>query len=211
MKYECIKQFTGTTKCSKSKIYRFYKVNEELFAETKKKGKRLFPVEHARYFDSEKMFEENKLLRKDSDNLKSLINCLSNDKDGFLTKLWMMDWTLFCTVAYVDERNQQSCSNQMRGLYNYLESKFKKADLRLFFTTEKFSSRDGSHNHFILYASNNLQIKIMKEIKDYFSFDRTDIKLYDKMKAGVFYIAKDGLTDVNWDLLGNNLGNLKRN
>lgn len=36
MKYEKIAEFTNTTKASKSKIYRFYKKNEELFLETKK-------------------------------------------------------------------------------------------------------------------------------------------------------------------------------
>ena len=37
-----------STKLSKSKVYRFYKKNEELWSETKlKNGKRLFPTEHA--------------------------------------------------------------------------------------------------------------------------------------------------------------------
>jgi hypothetical protein len=49
MKYENIKEFKVTTKVSKSKIYRFYKKNEELWSETMLKGgKRLFPVDHAR-------------------------------------------------------------------------------------------------------------------------------------------------------------------
>ena len=63
MKYENIKEFTITIKASKSKVYRFYKKNEELFAETTfKSGKRFFPIGHARYFDSEVMFDENKQL-----------------------------------------------------------------------------------------------------------------------------------------------------
>lgn len=202
-------QFTGTTKSSKSKIYRFYKKNEELFAETKLKGKRMFPVEHARYFDSEVMFEENKILRIDNDNLSSLIDCLANDKNGFLTMLWHLEWTFFCTVAYVDERSQQSCSNQMRRFYNYLEAKYN-MDLRLFFTTENFTDRDGSHNHFILNISDKKrQVEMMKDIENYFSVNRTDVKLYDRRKAGLFYIAKAGLTKENWDILGNNLGNIK--
>ena len=57
--YENIKAFIITTKVSKSKVYRFYKKNEELWSETKlNNGKRLFPTDHARYFDSEIMFDE---------------------------------------------------------------------------------------------------------------------------------------------------------
>ncbi|WP_264529894.1 hypothetical protein [Flavobacterium sp. N502540] len=54
MKYENLKKFILSTKASKSTIYRFYKKNEDLFAETDfKNGKRMFPADHARYFDSE--------------------------------------------------------------------------------------------------------------------------------------------------------------
>ena len=63
MKYENLKNFIISTKASKSTIYRFYKKNEELWNETKiPSGKRLFPIDHARYFDSEIMFDENKVL-----------------------------------------------------------------------------------------------------------------------------------------------------
>lgn len=66
MKYENLKTFIKSTKSSKSTIYRFYKKNEELWSETQfKNGKRLFPVDHARYFDSEIMFDENKILRQE--------------------------------------------------------------------------------------------------------------------------------------------------
>ncbi len=77
MKFENIKEFIITTKSSKSKIYRFYKKNEELFSETRmKSGKRLFPVGHARYFDSEIMFDENKILRQENQSMRNLIDCL---------------------------------------------------------------------------------------------------------------------------------------
>ena len=46
MRYENVTEFKITTKASKSKVYRFYKKNEELWNETKlKTGKRLFPVQ----------------------------------------------------------------------------------------------------------------------------------------------------------------------
>ena len=77
MKYENITAFRITTKSSKSKVYRFYKKNEELWSETKlKSGKRLFPVDHARYFDSEIMYDENKILRQENQSMRNLIDCL---------------------------------------------------------------------------------------------------------------------------------------
>lgn len=92
MKYENIKEFTQTTKASKSKVYRFYKKNLELWSDTKlKNNKRLFPVDHARYFDSEVMFDENKILRQENQSMRNLIDCLS-DKTSYQHTFWQMDW-----------------------------------------------------------------------------------------------------------------------
>lgn len=124
MRYENIKTFIKSTKSSKSTIYRFYKKNEDLFAETKKpNGKRLFPVDHARYFDSEIMFDENKILRQENQSMRNLIDCLA-DKESLQHTLWQMDWSFFFTVAYKLERNRNSCFKQMHGLYDYLNEKY---------------------------------------------------------------------------------------
>lgn len=208
MTYQSIYEFTGTTNASKSKIYRFYNDNPELFAETKKKGKRMFPTEHARYFNSQVMFEENKILRIENNCLSNLIQCLS-DKDSLQARLWYLEWTFFCTVSYKLERNPKSCFKQMHDLYNHLEEKFPTSDLRMFFTTEKFTNRQGYHNHFILYVSDfDLRKKVTKVVQDFFQYDITDIKPYDRMKAGLFYTSKNGLSGENWDLLGNNLSDV---
>jgi hypothetical protein len=91
MKYEKIEAFIRSTKTSKSTIYRFYKKNEELFTETKLSGgKRMFPVAHARYFDSEIMFDENKILRQENQSMRNLIDCLA-DKESFQHTFWQMD------------------------------------------------------------------------------------------------------------------------
>lgn len=79
MKYENLKKFIISTKSSKSTIYRFYKKNEDLFLETKMiTGKRLFPVDHVRYFDSEIMFDKNKILRQENQSMRNLIDCLTD-------------------------------------------------------------------------------------------------------------------------------------
>jgi hypothetical protein len=91
MKYEDLQKFIISTKASKSTIYRFYKKNEDLFLETKKpNGKRLFPTDHARYFDSETMFDENKILRQENQSMRNLIDCLA-DKESLQHTFWQMD------------------------------------------------------------------------------------------------------------------------
>jgi hypothetical protein len=206
MKIQNLKEFIDSTKNSKSSIYRFYKKNEELWLETTfKNNKRYFPVEHIKYFDSEVMFDENKVLRLENQSMKNLIDCLV-DKDSLQYKLWTMEWSFFITVAYKSERNKKSCFRVMNTLYDELIATYGgKNDIRIFFSTEPFINRKGHHNHLVFYISNQ---KLLDEIKNFvyhfFNFDRVDISLYDKYKAGVFYACKEGLVNEDWDLLYNN-------
>lgn len=205
MKYEDLKKFIISTKASKSTIYRFYKRNEDLFLETKKpNGKRMFPVDHARYFDSEVMFDENKILRQENQSMRNLIDCLS-DKNSLQHTLWQMHWSFFFTVAYKVERNKNSCFKQMHGLYDFLNQKHQNAtELRMFFTTEVFNNRKGYHNHFVIYIENiKLHEQIVNDIQAYFNYDRTDVSIYDRYKAGLFYISKEGLNGEDWDFISN--------
>lgn len=208
MKYENLKEFITSTKSSKSTIYRFYKKNIELFDETKlKSGKRFFPVNHARYFDSEIMFDENKILRQENQSMKNLIDCCLIDKGSLQFRIWQLDWSFFITVAYKAERNKKSCFKQMHGLYEHLEKKYGNATaLRLFFTSEPFTNRIGYHNHLVLdIANKKLHQEIISEVQNYFSYDRVVIAIYDPYKAGVFYMTKEGTMTEDWDILGNNL------
>ena len=207
MKYENITAFRITTKSSKSKVYRFYKKNEELWSETKlKSGKRLFPVDHARYFDSEIMYDENKILRQENQSMRNLIDCLV-DKESLQYRLWQMDWSFFITVSYKLERTQKDCFKQMHALYEHLENKYGEATaLRLFFTSEPFANRESYHNHIALNVTNKkLHQEIIAEIQNYFSYDRLDVGIYDKYKAGIFYMTKTGIMNDDWDVIGNNL------
>ena len=208
MKHENLKEFIASTKTSKSTIYRFYRKNKELFEETKmKNGKRVFPIEHLKYFDSEIMFEENKVLRMENQSMRNLIDCLV-DKNSLQYRLWQLDWDFFFTIAYKSDRNKKSCFRQMHSMYETIISKYgDETGIRIFFTTEPFTNRTGFHNHFVLHVENKkLHQHIVEEIKHHFSYDRVDIRIYDKYKAGLFYVSKDGLVNEDWDLLGNNLG-----
>lgn len=207
MKYEKISEFVTTARSSRSSVYRFYAKNEELWSETKKKGnKRLVPVEHLKYFDSEIMFDENKVLRSENQSMKNLIDCLM-DKDSLQYRLWQMGWDFFFTISYRAERNKKSCYRQITGLYESLIKKYgDETGLRMFFTTEPFVNRIGFHNHFVIRVENEkLQQEVVNEIHEYFSYDRVDFTKYDKYKAGLFYISKEGLVNEDWDILGNNL------
>jgi len=208
MKHENLKEFIASTKTSKSTIYRFYRKNKELFEETKmKNGKRVFPIEHLKYFDSEIMFEENKVLKMENQSMRNLIDCLV-DKNSLQYRLWQLDWDFFFTIAYKSDRNKKSCFRQMHSIYETLISKYgDETGVRIFFTTEPFTNRTGFHNHFVLHVENKkLHQQIVEEIKRHFSYDRVDVGIYDKYKAGLFYVSKDGLVNEDWDVLGNNLG-----
>lgn len=210
MKYENIIGFKNTTKSSKSKIYRFYKKNEDLFSNTiLRNGKRLFPIDHARYFDSEVMFDENKILRQENHSMRNLIDCLV-DKDSLQYRLWQLDWSFFFTVAYKLDRKKNSCFRLMHGVYDFLLQKYGNAtELRMFFTTEPFANRAGYHNHFAIHIENKqLHEEIITDIKDYFSYDRVDIGKYDRYKAGLFYMSKDGLNGEDWDFIDTNKSKL---
>ena len=206
MNYYNKKQFISKTKISRSTVYRFYKKNKELKLETKLEGKRMYPESHLKYFNSEVMHDENKVLRLENQSMKNLIDCLV-DKDSLQYTLWQLDWNFFYTVAYKADRNKKSCFRQMHTIYEELEKKYgDETEMRLFFTTEPFTNRVGHHNHFVLYVSNKkLHEEVLKTIQDYFQYDRVDVKQYDKYKAGLFYVSKAGLVNEDWDLLGNNL------
>jgi len=207
MKYERIKEFIKRTKKSRSTIYRFYNKNVELHDETKMiDNKRVIPIDHAKYFDSEILFDENKGLRLENKSMRSVIEYLV-DKDSLASRLWEMEWDFFITVAYKSDRTKNSCFRQMNMIFEELEKVYgDKTEIRMFFTTEPFSSRSGHHNHFSLYVSNKkLHEEIIWMVQDFFNYDRVDIKKYDKFQAGLFYMTKGGLINEDWDLLGNNL------
>lgn len=204
MNYD-IDKLTKVTKKSRSTIYRFYKKNKDLFAQTKKKGSKImYPEEHLKYFDSETMFDENVLLKQENQSMRNLIDCLV-DKNSLQYRLWEMEWTYFVTVAYKSERNKKSCYKQINALFENLNKKYgTDTGLKLFFTTEPFANRIGYHNHFVLHVQNNKLVeRVYNEISNYFEYDRVDIKNYDRYKAGLFYISKEGLHYEDWDYLDN--------
>jgi hypothetical protein len=202
-KIESIKEFINRVDIARSTLYRFWKKNEDLKQETKLKNrKRYIPSHHDRYFNSEIMFDENKLLMQENKSMKNLIDQLM-DRDSLPTTFWYLDWSFFVTVAYKADRNQTSCFRQMHALYDHLVEKYgERTEIRIFFSTEPFTDRNGYHNHLAMYISNEkLHQTIMKEVEEFFSFDRVGFKPYDPYKAGLFYMSKEGFHVDNWDIM----------
>lgn len=200
MIYETIKQFIKTAKTSRSSIYRFYKKNDLLWEDTKlKSNRRLIPTEHAKYFDSEILFDELQTSLMENRSLKRLIDLLA-DKETLSTTFWGLEWSFFVTVAYRAEKNKKSCFHLMTAMFDELNTKYGDAtDLRIFFVTEPFTNRKGYHNHFVIYIEDRqLHTQIGQDIEKFFEYDRTDFSVYDKYKAGLFYMSKEGLENEDW-------------
>lgn len=205
MIYETIKQFIKTAKTSRSSIYRFYKKNDLLWEETKlKSNRRLIPTSHAKYFDHEMLFDELQDSIIENRSLRRLIDLLA-DKETLPSTFWGLEWSFFFTVAYRAERNKKSCFRLMTSMFDELNTKYgEETDLRIFFTTEPFTNRKGYHNHFAIYVEDKqLHGQIVEDILKFFEFDRLDFSPYDKYKAGLFYMSKEGLKNEDWDFNSN--------
>ena len=207
MKYETVNEFVKRIKKSRSTLYRFYDKNKDLKSKTtKEKRNRMIPIDHAKYFDSEIMFDENKELKSINKSMKNLIDCLA-DKNSLTNRLWYMEWSFFFTVAYKLERNKKSCFRQMNAMYEELITKYgDKTDIKVFFTTEPFNNRKGYHNHFMIHVENkSLHHQVINDIKAFFNYDRVDYGIYDRHQGGLFYMSKEGLINEDWNIWGNNL------
>lgn len=145
------------------------------------------------------LFLENKSLR-------NTIKCLKQP-DTLAHKLFQMDWTWWCTIAYKEELSADSCSRHMDTFYNQIENVYgENTDLRIYYTTESFSSQEGHHNHFVMNVSDISQhYSIKQDLESYFKGNRIDIQKYDEELPCIFYSEKQGLKGINWNIYGNNL------
>ncbi len=144
------------------------------------------------------------------DDMRNLVTVLE-DPNSLPYTFYRMKWDNFITVAYEKIYTPERCFSMMSEIADILETKCgKENEFRIFFTTESFSHREGFHNHFFLRVGNHKTRECALDlINDYFANDRIDIKPYDSEKAGLFYIAKNGLEGIDWDFRGNSLSNVQ--
>ena len=146
-------------------------------------------------------------------DMRNLVSVLEN-QNTLPYHLYKMKWDIFGTIAYKGTYTPERCYTEMSKLSDTIESKLPtNIEYRLFFTTEKFSTRDGYHNHFFLRIGNfKLRDYMKEEITTHFKNDRVDLQPYDNEKAGLFYICKNNnLKGLEWDIRGNNLNNTTLN
>lgn len=95
----------------------------------------------------------------------------------------------------------------MDDLYSQLEAKYgDRCKLRMFYTTESYSVRDGNHNHFVLYVDNpDWHFAVRQDMLTIIGGNHFDIQKYDEDKPCIFYSCKEGMNGTEWDIWGNNL------
>ncbi|MBZ9628143.1 hypothetical protein LB450_08535 [Psychroflexus sp. CAK1W] len=193
-------EFVKKAGISRSTLYRTYKESPELWGETIiKKGKRVIPEKHYKYFDRDLLFRDNKSLR-------NLLDCLQ-ERDSLPHRLWYSDWSFFVTISYKLNRNKEACANRMRQLYDAIIEEYgSETNFKMFFASEPFVNRKGFHNHLVIHIDNiKFKESIRNMIKNEFKNDKLEFSNYDHRLGAIFYTAKAGLEDTEWDLLGNNL------
>lgn len=202
-----LKETTERTGMSRASIYRFYERNPELWNETKiKTKKRLIPEEHLIKITKTNIYAKALALDEQTVQLKRVVDLLL-DPNTIQYRLYQMDWDWFGTIAFKNEVNKRGSYHKMLQAFDYIIGQFgKEIDLRMFFTVEPFTHRGGTHIHFILKVGNGLlKNAVIEELKGFFKNNRLDFKKYDKYKAGIYYISKNGLRGEDWDILGNDL------
>jgi hypothetical protein len=200
---ENIKEFSKRTNTSKSTLYRFYNSHPSLWDETKvKNNKRLFPTIHEKYFKNDLLIQAHEELKKEVYGMKNLLHCLK-EKNSLPSSLWHMDWSYFVTIAYRDDRSKKHCYSTIAKMQMELEQEYGYS--RVFFTTEPFTNRKGYHNHCVIHVPPSISKNELEGLlKNSFAESRIDVQPYNECKAGIFYIAKNGLVGEDWDILWSN-------
>ena len=136
--------------------------------------------------------------------MSNTIKCLK-DQNSLPYRLTQMDWDFFGTISYKYDHSANRCFDFMHHLYEAIENYSFDGDVRMFFSTESFANRTGYHNHFVLKAEGCDRNELLKLFEKELPTNRPDLEPYDEELAGLFYVAKHGLKEESWDILGNNL------
>lgn len=202
-----LKETSKQTGVSRATIYRFYERNPELWDETViKTKKRLIPESHLNKIVKSNIYAKALAYEEQIEQLKRLVKLLK-DPNTTQYRLYQLDWDWFGTIAFKNIYEKEYCFHSFQqAFYKILDEFGLKTDIRIFFTVEPFTNRKGCHIHFILSVSRPAFTKTILDIlNDYFKGNRIEIVKYDPFKAGIYYISKNGMQGIDWDILGNNL------
>lgn len=201
MKYYNKEEFMRKIEVSRSTVDRFYRDYPICADERVKDGKRVnIPETHLKYFVKELWMEEDKAKDDRIKKLEKLVSLIK--EDSLAANLWKKDWVWYGTVSYRNDLSRDNCYNKMQLMFKKLIDVFgSDSDLKLFFTTESFNLRDGHHSHFVIDCHPDYKLAVKQMTKEIFTKDRIDIRLYNYLEAGIFYITKEGLQGTDWDYL----------
>lgn len=208
MKYEKVDDFAKRVNVTRRTIFRFYAKNPEFKQETEiKKGYRVVPISHKRFWNVDELFESNKELSEDNRMMSNLLRALQTG-NILMRKLWFSEWTHIITIS-PKGGSLEYCTNRISKFYNEINSRFgNKTNLRIFYNSKKYAGGSGYHTHIILNIENKkLQPKILKLLNQYFENDRIEVDKYDYKKGFLFYSIKDAkdFKTESWGFDGNNL------
>lgn len=134
----------------------------------------------------------------------NLIKKLKNPNQTLENHLAILDWDYFCTISYKESLNKERCFSSMTKFYDSLVANYPNKSIRMYFTTEAFTNRKGYHNHFILRGgleNRDVQFFMEKNLPQ----GIIDVKDFKADVAGMHYISKKGLQEIDWDILGTDL------
>lgn len=167
-----------------------------------------YHIDYTKMFLSESLYE-SLIYKLDNEylinQLRNTIDCLVDKPDSLEAHLTQLNWGYFATIAYKNELIQKRCFSELSMLSDIIKENTK-GTFRVFFTTESFTHRKGYHNHLVIKCDGLGQKELKALITKYLVPEaRIEVVPYDRGKAGIFYISKDGLHGENWDLNGNKL------
>lgn len=205
MKLYNLKETSEKTGVSRATIYRYYEAHPELWEQTKiKNKKRLIPEEHLNLITKSNIYAKALALDSQVIELRRLVDLLT-DPNSIQYRLFQLDWDWFGTISFKNDYSTKNSFHQISQAFDYIINQFgKEIGLRIFFTVEPYAVKNGTHIHFILKVGNGLlREAVLEELKGFFKGNRIDLKKYDKYRAAIFYISKQGLKGEDWDILGN--------
>lgn len=161
------------------------------------------PYLHSYRFLSEFISDSMYSIIETNRQMKNTIDCLHSHR-SFEKQLSFLEWDYFVTIAYEKDYSNKTCFTLMNKMYEAVDDYAFSGDTRMFFVTEPFTNRKGYHNHCVVKAG--LSTDILKQVIERSTPKaRIDIIPFQREKAGVFYICKNGFKGEDWDILGSNL------
>lgn len=176
---------------------------ERLYPRLVRRKKKLYKYHHE--FLKELMSDFQYKNLTEIRQLQNTVRCLSGNGRSFEAQLSRLNWNYFVTITYPYPQNEDKCGSVMRRLADTMDLYRFDGDYRMFFTTEPFTTTKGYHNHLVVKLDNSNEQDVRNLIAYESSKGKVDVKRYNPFKAGVFYITKEGLNGINWDIIGSNL------